>query len=99
VAPIGLGRNGAKVKLERGSAGFLKMRTGAVWSCKKNKQMGRTRGFNRHREEVARNTTCWCRFFIEHSLETFLHETPDFAVTVAQNTNLVINRIDIQLGT
>jgi hypothetical protein len=32
VGPIGLGRNGAKVKLEQGGAGFLKMRTGAVRS-------------------------------------------------------------------
>jgi hypothetical protein len=49
VAPIGLDRNGAKVKLERGGAGFLKMRTGAVWS-------GPVKGTNKWAEPVG--STC-----------------------------------------
>jgi hypothetical protein len=32
------------------------------------------------KEEIARNTTYWCRFFIEYILGIFLHETPDFTI-------------------
>jgi hypothetical protein len=36
--------------------------------------------FRVRKEEIARNITCWCRFCMKHSLGTFLHKTPGFAV-------------------